>query len=58
MPLIGALFQGPPFGTGIFMAAFILAIMILPFIAATMRDVFEQVPPVYKESAYALGATT
>lgn len=58
LPLIGALFQGPPFGTGIFMAAFILAIMILPFIAATMRDVFEQVPPVYKESAYGLGATT
>jgi len=58
LPLIGFLFQGPPFGTGIFMAAFILAIMILPFIAATMRDVFEQVPPVYKESAYGLGATT
>lgn len=58
LPLVGFLFQGPPFGTGIFTAAFILAIMILPFIAATMRDVFEQVPPVYKESAYALGATT
>lgn len=58
LPLIGGLFQGPPFGTGIFTAAFILAIMILPFIAATMRDVFEQVPPVYKESAYGLGATT
>lgn len=58
LPVIGALFQGPPFGTGLFTAAFILAIMILPFIAATMRDVFEQVPPVYKESAYGLGATT
>lgn len=58
LPLVGFLFQGAPFGTGIFMAAFILAIMILPFIAATMRDVFEQVPPVYKESAYGLGATT
>ena len=57
-PFIGFLFQGAPFGTGIFTAAFILAIMILPFIAATMRDVFEQVPPVYKESAYGLGATT
>ena len=57
-PLVGFLFQGAPFGTGIFTAAFILAIMILPFIAATMRDVFEQVPPVYKESAYGLGATT
>jgi phosphate transport system permease protein len=58
LPGIGFLFQGAPFGTGIFTAAFILAIMILPFIAATMRDVFEQVPPVYKESAYGLGATT
>ena len=55
LPLIGFLFQGPPFGTGIFTAALILAIMVLPFIAATMRDVFEQVPPVYKESAYGLG---
>jgi len=58
LPLIGFLFQGPPFGTGILTAALILAIMILPFIAATMRDVFEQVPPVYKESAYGLGCTT
>ncbi len=58
LPLIGELFQGPPFGTGIFTAALILAIMILPFIAATMRDVFEQVPAVYKESAYGLGCTT
>ncbi|MBV1797862.1 phosphate ABC transporter permease subunit PstC [Siccirubricoccus sp. G192] len=58
LPLVGLLFQGPPFGTGLFTAALILAIMILPFIAATMRDVFEQVPPVYKESAYGLGATT
>ena len=58
LPLIGFLFQGPPFGTGIFTAALILAIMILPFIAATMRDVFEQVPPVFKESAYGLGCTT
>lgn len=57
-PVIGFLFQGPPFGTGIFTAALILAIMILPFIAATMRDVFEQVPPVFKESAYGLGCTT
>ena len=57
-PVIGFLFQGAPFGTGLFTAAFILAIMVLPFIAATMRDVFEQVPPVFKESAYGLGATT
>ncbi|WP_458095229.1 phosphate ABC transporter permease subunit PstC [Roseomonas sp. WA12] len=57
LPVIGSLFQGPPFGTGLFTAAFILAIMILPFIAATMRDVFLQVPGVFKESAYGLGAT-
>jgi phosphate transport system permease protein len=57
-PLIGPLFQGPPFGTGILTAALILAVMVIPFIAATMRDVFETVPPVFKESAYGLGCTT
>lgn len=57
-PLIGFLFAGPPFGTGILTASLILAVMIIPFIAATMRDVFETVPPVYKESAYGLGCTT
>jgi phosphate transport system permease protein len=57
-PVIGGLFQGPPFGTGIFTAALILAVMIIPFIAATMRDVFLTVPAVYKESAYGLGCTT
>lgn len=58
LPILGPLFQGPPFGTGIFTAAFILAIMILPFITATTREAFAQVPPMHKESAYALGATT
>ncbi len=58
LPVIGALFQGPAFGTGIFTASLILAVMILPFIAATMRDVFLTVPPIYKESAYGLGCTT
>ena len=58
VPLIGFLFAGPPFGTGILTASLILAVMIIPFIAATMRDVFETVPPVYKESAYGLGCTT
>lgn len=57
LPLIGELFAGPPFGTGILTAALILAIMVLPFIAATMRDVFNTVPAVYKESAYGLGCT-
>jgi phosphate transport system permease protein len=58
IPLVGFLFESRSFaGTSLFSAALVLAIMILPFIAATMRDVFEQVPPVYKESAYGLGAT-
>jgi phosphate transport system permease protein len=58
VPYIGFLFDGPPFGTGILTAALILAVMIIPFIAATMRDVFETVPAVFKESAYGLGCTT
>jgi phosphate transport system permease protein len=58
LPLIGGFFDFPPFGTGIFTAALILAIMIIPFIAATMRDVFLTVPPVFKESAYGIGCTT
>ena len=58
LPGIGFLFTGPPFGTGILTASLILAVMIIPFIAATMRDVFETVPPVFKESAYGLGCTT
>jgi phosphate transport system permease protein len=58
IPLVGWLFESRSFaGTSLFAASLVLAIMILPFIAATMRDVFEQVPPVYKESAYGLGAT-
>ena len=58
VPLLGELFQGAPNGIGIFTAGFILSIMIIPFIASVMRDVFEIVPPVLKESAYGLGATT
>ena len=58
IPLIGELFQGAPNGIGIFTAGFILSVMIIPFIASVMRDVFEIVPPVLKESAYGLGATT
>jgi phosphate transport system permease protein len=57
-PLLGALFSGPPVGLGLLSAGIILAIMIIPFIAAVMRDVFEVTPPMLKESAYALGATT
>jgi phosphate transport system permease protein len=55
---IGSLFKGPPFGIGILTAGIVLAIMVLPFIAATMRDVFDTVPPMLKESGYGLGATT
>ena len=58
IPGIGALFGGPPLGIGILTAGMILAIMILPFITSIMRDVFETVPPVLRESSYALGATT
>jgi len=58
VPVLRSLFAGPPFGTGIATAAFILAVMVLPFIAATMRDVFNTVPAVYKESAYGVGCTT
>ncbi|MEJ2099149.1 MAG: phosphate ABC transporter permease subunit PstC [Desulfobacterales bacterium] len=58
LPLIGVLFQGPPMGIGILTAGLILAIMVIPFIAAVMRDVFEIVPAALKESAYALGSTT
>jgi phosphate transport system permease protein len=58
VPLLGALFSGPPVGIGILSAGIILAIMIIPFIAAVMRDVFEVTPPLLKESAYGVGATT
>jgi phosphate transport system permease protein len=57
-PIIGPLFKGPPFGIGILTAGVVLAIMVLPFIAATMRDVFDTVPAMLKESGYGLGATT
>ncbi len=58
VPYLGALVSGPPVGIGILSAGIILAIMIIPFIAAVMRDVFEVTPPMLKESAYALGSTT
>jgi phosphate transport system permease protein len=58
VPVLGALVSGPPVGIGILSAGIILAIMIIPFIASVMRDVFEVTPPMLKESAYGLGATT
>ena len=58
VPFAGVLFRGPPIGIGVLSAGVILAIMVIPFIASVMRDVFEVVPSVLKESAYALGSTT
>lgn len=58
MPLIGPLFGGAPTGIGILAAGVVLAFMVLPFIAAVMRDVFAIVPPILRESAYGLGCTT
>lgn len=52
------LFQGPPMGIGMLTAGLILALMIIPFISSVARDIFEMVPIVIKESAYAMGATT
>jgi phosphate transport system permease protein len=57
LPIIGKLFSGPMMGIGILTAGLILAVMIIPFISSVMRDVFEIVPAVLKESAYGLGCT-
>ncbi len=58
LPALGPFFSGPPMGIGMLTAGIILAIMVIPFIASVMRDVFEVVPTMLKESAYGLGATT
>jgi phosphate transport system permease protein len=58
VPVLSTLLEGPSYGQGMLTAGIILAIMILPFIAAVSRDVFETVPPVLKEAAYGLGCTT
>ncbi|HQR83363.1 MAG: phosphate ABC transporter permease subunit PstC [Polynucleobacter sp. 17-46-58] len=58
VPGLGILFSGPMNGIGVLCAGLILAMMVLPFIASVMRDVFEIVPPVLKESAYGIGCTT
>jgi phosphate transport system permease protein len=57
LPVLGKLFSGPPFGIGILTAGLVLAIMVLPFIAAVVRDVFLTVPRSLKEAAYGVGAT-
>jgi phosphate transport system permease protein len=56
-PLVGPLFSGPPLGLGMLTAGLVLAIMVVPFIASVMREVFLTVPARLKESAYALGST-
>ncbi|HGN0248685.1 TPA: phosphate ABC transporter permease PstC [Proteus mirabilis] len=58
VPIVGELFSGPAFGIGILAAGVILAIMVIPYIASVMRDVFEQTPVMMKESAYGIGCTT
>jgi phosphate transport system permease protein len=58
IPVLSSLFAGPPYGIGVLTAAFVLAIMVLPFITSISRDVFESVPPVLKEAAYGIGCTT
>ena len=58
VPVLDSLFSGPPVGIGLLSAGIILAIMVIPFIASVMRDVFDVTPPMLKESAYALGSTT
>jgi len=58
VPFLGALVSGAPVGIGILSAGIILAIMVIPFIASVMRDVFETTPAMLKESAYGLGSTT
>ncbi|MEO9189299.1 MAG: phosphate ABC transporter permease subunit PstC [Acetobacteraceae bacterium] len=57
IPGIGALFSGPPLGIGMLTAGIILGIMVIPFIASVMRDVFMLVPPQLREAAFAVGAT-
>ena len=58
IPVLNALFAGPPYGIGMLTAGLILAIMVLPFITSISRDVFDSVPPVLKEAAYGLGCST
>ncbi len=58
IPVLSALFEGPPYGIGVLTAGLILAIMVLPFITSISRDVFDAVPPVLKEAAYGIGCTT
>jgi len=56
-PVIGFLFAGPPYGIGLFTAGLVLAVMVLPYITAVMREIFQMTPQPLREAAYGLGAT-
>ena len=58
VPVLGGWFAGPPIGIGILTAGIVLSLMVIPFVASVMRDVFETVPAPLKESAYGVGCTT
>lgn len=58
LPIVGALFQGPPFGIGVLTAGLILGVMVLPFIASVSRQVFATMPPMLRDAAYGVGANT
>lgn len=58
IPFLGRLFEGAPYGIGLLTAGLILALMVIPFIASVMREVFEAVPPLLRESSYGIGCTT
>ncbi|MEZ0323885.1 MAG: phosphate ABC transporter permease subunit PstC [Hydrogenothermaceae bacterium] len=57
VPLIGKLFEGSPTGIDVLTTSLVLSIMIIPFMSSVVKDAFNMVPPIMKESAYALGAT-
>jgi phosphate transport system permease protein len=57
IPLIGKLFEGSPTGIDVLTTSLVLGIMIIPFMSSVVKDAFNMVPPIMKESAYALGAT-
>lgn len=56
-PVVGVLFQGPPMGIGLFSAGLVLSIMVIPFMASILIDLFNTVPTQLKEASYGLGST-
>ncbi|CBL45852.1 Phosphate ABC transporter, permease protein [gamma proteobacterium HdN1] len=57
LPMIGMLFQGPPMGIGLFSAGLVLSIMVIPFMASILTDLFNSVPTELKEASYGVGST-